>query len=94
MTVSLQTIDRISPTRRPAEKAIGYLRWTDLLFLHWRNSAKQIEPLLPPLDARYAGGGRLGRFGSVLYVGRETLVVVCAGSLPIFARPTSGPMCI
>ncbi len=48
MSVSLQTIDRISPTRRPAEKAIGYQRWTDLLFLHWRIPAKQIEPLLPP----------------------------------------------
>ncbi|HUY35115.1 MAG TPA: DUF2071 domain-containing protein [Pirellulales bacterium] len=41
-------IDRLSPTRRPPGRAIGYHRWTDLLFIHWRLPAERIAALLPP----------------------------------------------
>ncbi len=40
-------IDRMAPTVRPAESPIGYHRWTDLLFVHWRVPAEVVEPLLP-----------------------------------------------
>lgn len=42
-----QEIDRITPTLRPADKPIGFHRWSDLIFLHWRLPAEQIRPLLP-----------------------------------------------
>jgi uncharacterized protein len=41
-------IDRMAPTVRPAGGPIGYHRWTDLLFIHWRVPAQVIRPLLPP----------------------------------------------
>ncbi len=41
-------IDRISPTRRPHERAIGHQKWSNLLFVHWRVSPLVLEPLLPP----------------------------------------------
>jgi hypothetical protein len=41
-------MDRIAPTVRPAENAIGYHRWTNLLFVHWRIPADVVRPLLPP----------------------------------------------
>jgi uncharacterized protein YqjF (DUF2071 family) len=41
------TIDRIAPTLRPVGRAIGYHRWTNLLFVHWRVPAGMIRPLLP-----------------------------------------------
>lgn len=40
-------IDRFSPTYRPAEQPIGFHRWTNLLFVHWRLPADSIRPLLP-----------------------------------------------
>ena len=40
-------IDRRAPTVRPTENAIGYHRWTDLLFVHWRFPAAVVRPLLP-----------------------------------------------
>ena len=40
--------DRLTPTMRPAGSAIGYHRWTDLLFVHWRFPAEIVRPLLPP----------------------------------------------
>ncbi len=48
LTEVAPSIDRISPTRRPDEKAIGYQKWSNLLFVHWRLPAQQIQPLLPP----------------------------------------------
>lgn len=48
-------IDRLAPTRRPPGRAIGYQRWSNLLFLHWRLPAERIAPLLPErltLDTR------------------------------------------
>lgn len=40
-------IDRIAPTRRPPARPVGYHRWHDLLFVHWRVEAGLLEPLLP-----------------------------------------------
>jgi len=40
-------IDRLSPTFRPAERPIGYHRWTNLLFVHWRLPAESVRSLLP-----------------------------------------------
>lgn len=40
-------MDRIAPTRSPADKVIGYQRWHWLSFLHWRLPAEQIAPLIP-----------------------------------------------
>jgi uncharacterized protein YqjF (DUF2071 family) len=40
-------IDRSAPTLRPRENAIGYHRWTDLLFVHWRLPEAIVRPLLP-----------------------------------------------
>lgn len=47
MALSAVEIDRLAPTKRPAGRAIGYHRWHDLLFLHWRLPAEDIAPLLP-----------------------------------------------
>jgi uncharacterized protein YqjF (DUF2071 family) len=41
------SIDRTAPSVRPAEPAIGYHRWADLLFIHWRVPAEVMQPLLP-----------------------------------------------
>ncbi len=40
-------IDRLAPTRRPQQAAIGYHRWSNLLFVHWRLPAEKIAALLP-----------------------------------------------
>lgn len=48
MPANPSNIDRDTPTHRPCEKAIGYQRWSDLLFVHWRVPAEMIAPLLPP----------------------------------------------
>jgi hypothetical protein len=47
MSISAAEIDRLAPTRRPRGWAIGYHRWTNLCFLHWRLPAESIAPLLP-----------------------------------------------
>jgi uncharacterized protein YqjF (DUF2071 family) len=41
-------IDRLAPTRRPLGRAIGYHRWRELLFVHWRLPAEEVAALLPP----------------------------------------------
>jgi hypothetical protein len=40
-------IDRIAPNVRPEGHPIGYHRWTNLLFVHWRLPAEVVRPLLP-----------------------------------------------
>lgn len=40
-------IDRIAPTLRPTGSPIMKQTWSDLLFLHWRVSAKELRPLVP-----------------------------------------------
>jgi uncharacterized protein len=39
--------DRIAPTRRPDGRAIGFQTWSDLLFVHWRMPAAEVERHLP-----------------------------------------------
>jgi uncharacterized protein YqjF (DUF2071 family) len=41
------SIDRLAPAARPAGRVIGYHRWTDLLFVHWRLPAEVVRLLLP-----------------------------------------------
>ncbi|HEV7222150.1 MAG TPA: DUF2071 domain-containing protein [Pirellulales bacterium] len=48
MSVAPVEIDRLAPTHRPPGRAIGYHRWTNLCFLHWRLPAEKIAALLPP----------------------------------------------
>jgi uncharacterized protein len=40
-------IDRLAPARRPGTKPVGYQSWRDLVFLHWRVPAEELQPLLP-----------------------------------------------
>jgi hypothetical protein len=42
------TIDRITPTRRPDARPVMYQRWRTLLFLHWEVPAEELARLLPP----------------------------------------------
>ena len=41
-------IDRLGPTRRPAERPVMYQGWKHLLFLHWALPPEVVAPLLPP----------------------------------------------
>ena len=41
------SIDRLSPAQRPDDRVIGYHRWSNLLFVHWRVPIEVIEPLIP-----------------------------------------------
>jgi uncharacterized protein YqjF (DUF2071 family) len=41
-------IDRISPSVRPAGRPIGFQRWTNLLFVHWKLPAELVQPFIPP----------------------------------------------
>jgi hypothetical protein len=40
-------IDRLACTHRPPGRAIGRQSWRDLLFVHWRLPAAEIQPLIP-----------------------------------------------
>jgi uncharacterized protein YqjF (DUF2071 family) len=42
-----QTIDRISPTHRPAQRAVMRQSWRDLMFIHWAVSPALIRPMIP-----------------------------------------------
>jgi uncharacterized protein YqjF (DUF2071 family) len=44
---SADQIDRISASMRPSGRPIGYQRWTNLLFVHWRLPAALVQPLIP-----------------------------------------------
>jgi uncharacterized protein YqjF (DUF2071 family) len=48
MSSGQSSIDRISPTVRPAGSVAGYHNWSNLLFVHWRVPADMIQQLLPP----------------------------------------------
>jgi uncharacterized protein YqjF (DUF2071 family) len=41
------SIDRLSPSRRPARRALMHQSWRSLLFLHWTLPPEQLRPLLP-----------------------------------------------
>jgi hypothetical protein len=47
MDTDCDPIDRLSATSRPPGRAIGYQRWHDLLFVHWRVSPAAIAARLP-----------------------------------------------
>ncbi len=47
MTTAVDSIDRISQAIRPAERAIGYHKWRNLLFAHWQVPVEEISPLIP-----------------------------------------------
>jgi uncharacterized protein YqjF (DUF2071 family) len=40
-------IDRLAPTRRPAQRVVGFQRWRSLLFLHWPVPADVVRRLVP-----------------------------------------------
>ena len=40
-------IDRIAPTRRPAQMAVMRQKWRDLMFVHWPISPGALRPLIP-----------------------------------------------
>jgi len=40
-------IDRIGPTRRPADSPVGFQRWRSLLFLHWEVPEAELRKLVP-----------------------------------------------
>lgn len=43
----LVIIDRISPTQRPDERAVGWQSWRELLFVHWAVPEELVRPLVP-----------------------------------------------
>lgn len=43
-----RAIDRMEPIRRPAGRRAMRHRWENLLFLHWRVPAREMQALLPP----------------------------------------------
>ena len=55
-------IDRIEPTRRPADPPQGYHQWRSLVFLHWPVPISQLRPLVP-------NNLELDLFDDVAYVG-------------------------
>lgn len=42
-----ERIDRLAPRRRPAGRPRMFMRWRDLLFMHWPFAPEVIRPLLP-----------------------------------------------
>ena len=48
LSVMLDPIDRMSPTRRPAGHAAMRQRWAELGFLHWNLPAATLAGLVPP----------------------------------------------
>lgn len=41
-------IDRIGPTREPRDTHLMWMKWRDLLFLHWAVPPEVLRPLVPP----------------------------------------------
>ncbi|HZT41517.1 MAG TPA: DUF2071 domain-containing protein [Chthonomonadaceae bacterium] len=56
------SIDRVAPTRLPADRTVMYQRWAHLLFLHWAVPSEILQKLLPP-------GLDLDTFEGLAYVG-------------------------
>lgn len=46
-SIETPSIDRIAPTVRPPGRAIGFHRWSNLLFVHWRLPVEAVLPLIP-----------------------------------------------
>ncbi len=47
MTAHVDKEERFALQNRPSGRAIGYQRWTNLLFIHWRLPAEVLRPLVP-----------------------------------------------
>src|SRR5262245_3028722 len=43
----LPLAERLAPRRPPGGSPIGYHRWHDLLFVHWRLPASALRPVVP-----------------------------------------------
>ena len=76
--MAIAEIDRIAPTRRPAEPRVMVQRWSRLLFLHWPLPAHEIAPLLPR-------GLDLDTHDGQAWVGLVPFVV--SGARPVFLPP-------
>ncbi len=55
-------IDRIAPTRRPADRVAGFQHWRSLLFMHWAVPVEVLRPLVPAELS-------LDLYGEIAYVG-------------------------
>jgi uncharacterized protein YqjF (DUF2071 family) len=44
---AIVTQQRLAPRERPVGRPIGYQRWRNLLFVHWRLPVEAVRPLLP-----------------------------------------------
>ncbi len=76
-----ESIDRISPTRRPRQFAVMRQNWRDLLFLHWPFPPEVVRPLVPPaLD--------LDLFAGNAYVGLVPFTMT--GVRPVACPPVRG----
>ncbi len=47
IVMTMLSIDRMTPTLRPGYPLVGYHRWSNLLFIHWRVPAELVAPLIP-----------------------------------------------
>lgn len=46
-STTLEGMDRVAPTRRPAGPPKGYQKWRRLLFVHWEVPVSALRPLIP-----------------------------------------------
>src|SRR5579871_2177850 len=70
------SIDRVTPTLRPADRTVMRQRWAHLLFLHWIVPPEQLLRLLPP-------GLELDTFEGNAYVGLVPFTMT--GVRPVWA---------
>jgi uncharacterized protein YqjF (DUF2071 family) len=74
-------VDRLSPARRPARRAVMRQNWRDLLFLHWPFSPEEVRPFLPPQL-------ELDLFDTTAYVGLVPFTMT--GVRPVGFPPVRG----
>lgn len=74
-------IDRIEPTRRPRDLQVMWMKWRDLLFLHWPVPADELRPLVPP-------GLEIDEFDGSAYVGLVPFTM--KGVRPVGLPPVLG----
>jgi uncharacterized protein YqjF (DUF2071 family) len=77
----LDPIDRISPTRRPAERAVMKQRWAELGFLHWKMPAAKLAALVPPALT-------IDTFDDTAWVGLVPFTMT--GVRPVWSPPIPG----
>ncbi len=74
-------IDRIEPTRRPRDLQVLWMKWRDLLFLHWPVPAEVLRPIVPP-------GLQVDTFEGSAYVGLVPFTM--KGVRPVGLPPVRG----